>query len=148
MYEEAEDRPPSICGDTSRGQDPSICGELKQRTGPPQSTGDSIRGQGSVNLQGTQAEHRPLGPGAACQAWYSIPPLLLSYCPYSWVTTPCLWRGCGHTRLFNHLPGSRTLRYYRSPATLQLSSLHPADLTWGRSLGPWLPPGTLLCRTL
>ena len=89
--------PPQSVG-MRAGQHTSICGELKQRTGHPLSTGDSIRGQGPLNLQGTQAEHRPLGPGAACQAWCSIPPLWLSYCPCSWVTTPCLWPGCGHTR--------------------------------------------------
>ena len=129
----AEDRPPSICrgceqrtgppqpaGNLSIGQDPSICGELKQRTGLPQPTGDSIRGHGPLNLQGTQAEHRPLGPGAACQAWGPIPPLWLNYCPYSWVTTRCLWCGCGHTRsvtCFSTIPLASGLRDTRDALT-------------------------------
>lgn len=130
----------------------------KQRTGPlglwgtqaedrtPQSTGDSIRGhRGLLNLQGDPSRAQASGSWAACQAWCSIPPLA-QLLPLQLSDHTLLMTGCGHTRLVNHLPGLRTLRYQRSPATTAVISEGPADSTWRRSLGLWPPLGLTACR--
>ena len=145
MYEEAEDRPPSICGGCE--QDSTL-----------QSVGNSSRGQDTLCLQGTLSEVRApsicRGPKHSTGLWalgLHVRPGA-PFHPSGSATAPVAqWphlaydlvvgiQGVSHA--FQPSAWLGTLRYSRSPATLQLLSLRPVDPTWRRSLGPWPPPGT------
>lgn len=129
----------------------------KQRTGTLNLWGTQAEDRTPLSLQGTLSEVRaPQSAGDPSRAqasgsWGCMPGLVLHSTPSCSATAPtaewpapCLWRGCGHTRLVNHLPGFRTLEILeKSSHTTAVISKAPADSTWRRSLGPLATPWDL-----